>query len=70
MKLEIQAMMCGYDVKITNKNMLGTLHLSENGFSFSSPNKKKEPSFFVPWDQLESLIKMGESFKNAWNQQK
>ena len=69
MKLEIQHRLLdpGYDIKITSKKMLGTLHLRETGFSFSPPNKKKQSSFFVPWEQLESLIKVGENFQNAWD---
>ena len=67
MKLEIQAVMSGYDIKISGEKMLGTLHLDDQGFYFNPPNKKKGPLFFIPWDQLETLIKMAEGFKNAWN---
>ncbi len=42
MKLEIQAVMSGYDVKISGEKVLGTLHIDDEGLFFSSPNKKKK----------------------------
>ena len=67
MKLEIQAVMSGYDVKISSEKMLGTLHLDDKGFSFSPPNKKKKTFVFIQWDKLEALLKIGENFQNAGN---
>ncbi len=67
MKLEIQAVMSGYDVKISGEKVLGTLHIDDEGLFFSSPNKKKKTFFFMPWDKLEALLKIGENFQNVGN---
>ena len=34
MKLEIQAVMSGYDVKISGEKVLGTLHIDDEGLFF------------------------------------
>lgn len=56
----------GFDIKVpSSRGLLGTLHVTNEGFSFSRPNKKGFPKDFIEWERLDAFIKAATAMKQV-----
>lgn len=63
--LSIEKTYAGYDIKVpSQQGLLGTIHVTDKGLSFSAPNRKKSPDYFVGWDQLPAVINIDKVKEN------